>query len=103
MEKKRSSRPTWTQIKELENVISELKKKYDILLKEHEQNHDGVVEESASMSKELTELRKKLIDLTIQNNTATKERDAWYEKYKQLQAEYDSLRNRGFWARLLNK
>lgn len=84
MEEKKRVRPTWAQVRELEGLVVELKEKYNALLKIEETGHDALVEESASMSRELVELRRKLDEQMEGTSRLVKDCDDWREKYRVL-------------------
>lgn len=84
MEEKKRVRPTWAQVRELEGLVVELKEKYNALLKIEETGHDALVEESANMSRELVELRRKLDEQMEGTSRLVKDCDDWREKYRVL-------------------
>lgn len=121
-EKRKNSRPTVTQVRMLTDEIEQLRNEYAQLRREKENAdmiHESIVEESAKMSKELTELRKQVrasedvrkMKALEQSNVALEEElerqrkenvDLEYRLYK-VSSEKELLKNRGFFARLLNR
>lgn len=121
-EKRKNSRPTVTQVRMLTDEIERLRNEYAQLRREKENAdmiHESIVEESAKMSKELTELRKQVrasedvrkMKALEQSNVALEEElerqrkenaDLEYRLYK-VSSEKELLKNRGFFARLLNR
>lgn len=106
----------------LTDEIERLRNDYAQLRREKENAdmiHESVVEESAKMSKELTELRQQVrasedvrkMKALEQSNVALEEElerqrkenaDLEYRLYK-VSSEKELLKNRGFFARLLNR
>ena len=106
MEEKKRVRPTWAQVRELESLVGSLRE--ELRLSQHElslsgKGHDALVEESAAMSAELVELRRKLDEQVEATSAQVQECYAWREKYREAEDELARLRGRGFWARVFNK
>lgn len=87
MEEKKRVRPTWAQVRELESLVGSLREELRLSQRELSlsgQGHDALVEESAAMSAELVELRRKMDEQMEGTSRLVKDCDDWREKYRVL-------------------
>lgn len=87
MEEKKRVRPTWAQVRELESLVGSLREELRLSQRELSlsgQGHDALVDESAAMSAELVELRRKLDEQMEGTSRLVKDCDDWREKYRVL-------------------
>ena len=113
MEKKKGSRPTWTQVRELEAQVAELRMKcneggcYDRQLEkerdewkrkfeEQLEGTSGLVRDSDIWRENYRDLYEKHEELLSEAARLTDECKSWREKYHKI-------KNRGFWSRVFNR
>jgi len=84
-EKKKRWRPSLKAYRSLENEVSLLSVKMELLEKENDVLKVGLAESSDTVS------------------MLVKDCDSWREKYQELSRRYDELTRRGLIARLLNR